>query len=219
MRRTGGDIRPVNAAGVNLPERTVVDRVHPDRAGVGPVPAFTGDDGGDLSVRPGEVEEGGAHRLRAILVPRDHRAAVPAVAEDQAQGVVALLQQRRDVIRRVEHPAPVIGPAGHEAVLGDRPAVEPRLDEAHRADVEASANRPWLDLESDAEMPGRGRLEALEGPAVADPLGGPAVPDQARPEAARFAPVAGLAVVVPHAHLPGIGAARSDRQARHHHPL
>ena len=59
-------------------------------------------------------------------------AAVPAVAQEGGQGVVALLEQRGHVVDLVADPLAIIGPVGGKHVVADALAVDAQLVKPQR---------------------------------------------------------------------------------------
>ena len=86
-----------------------------------------------------DVQLGAETRIRAVVVADVHPAdvaAVPAVGQDAAEGVGALLDAVGDVEGVVVDPLVVVGPAGGEVGVAHLPAVEVQLVVAQRGGVD-----------------------------------------------------------------------------------
>ena len=159
-----------------------------------------------LSRFPGAV---GDHPHRAAALQLHHELqqrlalAVPALAEDQPDGVRARPQQAGDVVGDVEDALVVGGPAGVEHVVADLAAVDPQLVVAEAGDVGPGAHRRGVEAELLAELIAAG-----------DPLSRPVARlEQSHLEPRRTAVRAGLAILVPPADLPLVGGAGGERRA------
>jgi len=132
-------------------------------------------------------------------------AGVPAVAQDRADDVFALLELLGDVVGRDLDAPAVVGPAGGEAVASHAPAIEMQLEHAARRHIRP---RP-RDAAAERERPAQMRAGAPRLRWASDPLGPPVrLPQQAHFERGRFAPVRNIARRVPDAHAPEHALAR-----------
>ena len=113
--------------------------VFEDRADGG-LPRFVGNNAAHGAVVRGDLELRQKLRALAVSLPAEpcEVAAIPAVAEDHADGVVALRELRRDVIGLEVDPLAVVGPARREDVAADDLAVDFALINSERGDVQHS---------------------------------------------------------------------------------
>ena len=152
-----------------------------DRAGRGS-PRWAGDDVGRGAVGELEVEQGAEPRLLAVMIAllaEADVAAVPAVGQDRAQGVVAGADLIGDVEGSLVDSLGVVGPAGVEIIVADAPAVQVDVEDAQRGGVQGGALDGLVDLERRAKIRRRrqdqlGELELAPGghAVVAEHLGG-----------------------------------------------
>ena len=125
-------------------------------AGVG-FPGGIADHGFDRAVGVGDLqlreERGdGAVLLEAAVA---EVAGVPAVGEQRADGVVARVQERGHVVGLVADTEVIVGPLGSEDVIADALAVEARLVEPQRGDVQRGRADRRVDGERPAQVAGR----------------------------------------------------------------
>ena len=114
-----------------------------ERAGGGS-PARVAGDHLDAAVLVLDVQLAQQRRVLAVVVAPPQRvhadeAGVPAGAEDRAEHVLAVAQERADVVRRVLDPRAVVGPSGREDGVADARAVELHLQHAAGGRVERRA--------------------------------------------------------------------------------
>ena len=98
-------------------------------------------------------------------------AAIPAVAEHRADGVLPLGERGGDVVGLILQAAIEGGPPWGEEVLTDTLAIEVQFVEAARRDVDAGRSDRTLHGEAAAEERGRGTGGVLRGGRRSDPLG------------------------------------------------
>ena len=100
----------------------------------------------DLPARPGPHLELGAQRhVAAVLVGRPEQpdlAAVPPVGQQDGEHVPARPRQRRDVVGLILHPRAVLGVTRREFGVADTRAVQERLVQAERGEVQPGPGRP-----------------------------------------------------------------------------
>ena len=127
-----------------------------ERAGGG-APARVAGDHLDAAVLVLEVQLAQQRRILAVVVAPPQRvhadeAGVPAGAEDRSEHVLAVAQQRGDVVRRVLDPRAVVGPAGREDGVADARAVELQLQHAAGGRVEGRAAHAARERERPAQV-------------------------------------------------------------------
>ena len=134
-------------------------------------------------------------------------AGVPAVAEDRANGVLALAEVVGDVVGRDLDAPAVVGPARREAVASHAPAVEVQLEHAARRHICPGPD----DAPSKHERPAQMRAGPSRLQRTSDPRGPPVgLAQESHFKRGRFAPVRHLARRVPDAHAPEHALARAQ---------
>ena len=159
----------------------------------------------DLPARPGPHLELGAQRhVAAVLVGRPEQpdlAAVPPVGQQDGEHVPPRPRQRRDVVGLILHPRAVLGVPRREFGVADARAVQERLVQAERGEVQPGPGRRGNVDERPEPVGGPRPLLRPFGLLHADPPGLPVLlPEQAGFEPNGLAPRA-LAQVGPHPDL------------------
>ncbi len=138
-------------------------------------------------------------------------AAVPAVAEQRADRILALAEKLGDVVDLVADASAVVGPAGRELLIADPAAVDPALVEAQRGHVEARPRDRAGDLEGAPQRGDRRRAHRRTPERRCDPprrpVGGL---EKADLEAGRVTPAGWLSRGVEALHLPQGALARAE---------
>ena len=170
-RAPGRVVEPGLAPSGDLAPRVVglaeVVAVVARRPGVAEPPRGVGDHHLLRPVRVGEVEVEPQARSRTPLglfpapVPRARRRVELPGAELRRQDVLTLPEQRRDVVRGVEHGLAVVGEAGIEDAVGRGRAVERELVVGQPRRVDACARHGFRDAEGLAQHRRRAQLAAL----------------------------------------------------------
>ena len=127
-----------------------------ERAGGG-APALVAGDHLDAAVVVLDVQLAQQRRILAVVVAPPQRvhadeAGVPAGAEDRAEHVLAVAQERGDIVRRVLDPRAVVGPSGREDGVADARAVELHLQHAAGGRVEGRATHRARELERPSQV-------------------------------------------------------------------
>ena len=187
----------------------------------GGAPAAVAGDHLDAAVLVLEVQFAEQRRIAAVVVATPQRvhadeAGVPARAEDRSEHVLAIEEERGDVVCRVLDAHPVVGPAGGEDGVPDAHAVELHLEHAAGGRVEHGAAHTARDLERPAQIRAdqqpaqqlvrrvfvrRGGHRGVVDAIAADPLRAPLA--RPGPEPRRAARLGRLAGLVPDLDGPG----------------
>ncbi len=148
----------------------------------------------------------GAGELHKAVASHD---VVHAVAEEEADGVWSLAEERRDVVGVVERRVVVVGPARREQIVAHLRAVEGHLVLAQPGDVDDGAAQAG----AHAELPAQ--EQRLGGAGGRDPAALPVgLVEKAHRPGRRAAPRRGSAGLVPDAHLPEHAQRACERGAR-----
>ena len=204
--------RPAGLLETRVVGLAVVDLRHQDRAR-GRLPALVRPDDLLAPVLVGDLDLQQQRQPVAVdVAPIDAPGqvpAVPAVAELDPDGVVARLQEGRDVVRLVLQALVVARPPGREELVAHPAAVQVHLVEAVARHVGPRPRDGAVQLELPAQHRHRTRLRHVLRQARLDParlpvrgLEKPHLPPRGR------APGRGLPAPVPHPHLPVVPPAR-----------
>ncbi len=123
-------------------EDLALQQVGGDDRAIGGLPRSVGRDGRRAAVLVVEDQHGADGRVGAVRLSGGgdaEVAGVPALADDQAHGVVSVLDQVGHVPRPVLHELRVVGPAGAQGLVSDRLAVDARAVDAECCRVQACA--------------------------------------------------------------------------------
>jgi hypothetical protein len=96
-------------------------------------------------------DKGSARSIRHVGGP-DEILIVPAIPEHHAEGVGALPNQARHVVRSVEDARLVVGLGGIEDLVANPPAIDPRLIIAQTADAQLRLENPIAQTELTAQQ-------------------------------------------------------------------
>ncbi len=150
--------------------------------------------------------------IEITLAEKPEIASVPAIAENRADDVCALPQQRGDVVGLVLEPAAVGRPAGCEELVTDALAVEKDLIEAQAGDVEARRAYGVADAKRTPQER-RWRWKAIgSGRGRGDPLRGPVGRLQSCFPKCGRTPGRDAPARIPYAHAPVVPRARRHRR-------
>ena len=168
-------------------------------------PRLVGHDDARRSVGVLELQLAEERRPRAVAVPAevlDQRAPVPPVADDPAEHVHAVAQERSHVERVVAEVMVIARPTGSERVVADALTVQLELVQTERARVQARPGHRRRDPEFAPKVRTRLRRLGVLVPRGADERRSPVVcSQQARFDSDGFAPLRHRSVDAIDAHL------------------